>query len=71
MNKKYNKKNYNLNYYQQKTLYELQQRINLIILNSDKNLGPALIKRTKYISGMMNQSLLTNMFIQSNNDDIK
>ena len=60
-----------MNYYQPKTLHKLKQQIDLIILNSDKNIGPVLIKRMKYISIILNQFLPTNMFIQIKNNDIR
>ena len=51
---------YNLTKSQLNTLSNLMKRSDLVVLLSDKNLGPAIIERSKYIKGVLHQHLLKN-----------
>jgi hypothetical protein len=62
---------YNLSCAQRHTLSELRKRPDLIVLPTDKNLGPSVIERTRYINAMLSQHLLRQTtFEQINATDI-
>ena len=51
-------RHHNLTRGQRSTLSKLMTRKDLIVPQSDKNLGPAVIERSKHIKGMLHQHLL-------------
>jgi len=55
---------FNLTESQRKTLKELKKSTDIIILPSDKNLGPAILDRKSYITQILNKHILTPSYQQ-------
>jgi len=56
------KKRYNTTFQQYKSLRQLKNNPDFIILNTDKNLGPAIMNRHDYITRVLKEHLLTNAY---------
>jgi len=54
----------NLNHNQQQTLNKLRSDDNIIIMPTDKNLGPAIMNRNRYIEQCLTEHLLTPQYCQ-------
>ena len=61
------KPNYNLNKVQRQTLQTLRNNNDIIVIDADKNLGITVLKRSKYIKGILKEHLLNEEVYQKLN----
>jgi hypothetical protein len=67
---KYTKRNLsNLTPFQTKILLQLRQNTNIVIKPSDKNLGPAVLDTSRYITQVLEEHLLTKDYRQLSRED--
>jgi hypothetical protein len=64
LNTKKTKNTSNLTYNQQQTLTKLRNDDNIIIMPTDKNLGPAVMNRNEYVEQCLTEHLLTPQYSQ-------